>query len=370
MEKRYLHNQIVRDLKKKMVFISGPRQVGKTTLALSLLKNKESYLNWDIPSHREAILKRELPLTDFWCFDEIHKFKAWRDFLKGVFDEFHEDHQILVTGSARLDMLRKSGDSLQGRYHHLRLHPLSVKELGISTQDGFLELLGLGGFPEPFFSGSKIEAKRWSTNYRSLLVNQEGPAIENISDLSKLELLSLRLPELVGSPLSLNGLREDLQIAHKTVSRWMNILENIYMVFRLSPLGSPLIRAVKKEQKHYHFDWTLIQEMPARFENLVASHLLKWVHFQRDVFGEQIELRYFRDTDKREVDFCITKDSQPQMFVECKWGDHSTSAHLHYLKKKFPGAEYFQVSATGKNQHISKNGIVHMPALRFLQKFI
>ncbi len=370
MKKRYIHDQILKDLDKKMVFISGPRQVGKTTLALSLLKNRDSYLNWDIPVHREAILKRELPDTNFWCFDEIHKFQTWRDFLKGVYDEFHDSHKILVTGSARLDMLRKSGDSLQGRYHHLRLHPLTVKELKLTSQEEFIRLLNLGGFPEPYFSNSEIEAKRWSTNYRSLLVTQESPSIENISDLSKLELLSLRLPELVGSPLSLNALREDLQVAHKTVSRWMDIFENIYMVFRVAPLGSNLIRAVKKEQKHYHFDWTLVREMPARFENLVACHLLKWVHYRRDFFGENIELRYFRDTDKREVDFCIVNDSTPQIFIECKWADGTTSSHLNYLRKKFPKAELFQVSATGTKRFINKVGIIHIPAIEFLDRFV
>lgn len=370
MKKRYLQDQILKDLKKKMVFISGPRQVGKTTLAKSLITDTSSYLNWDIPVHRESILKRELPLTDFWCFDEIHKHTAWRDYIKGVYDEFHADHQIMVTGSARLDMLRKSGDSLQGRYLHLRLHPLSVKELNITNSEGFLELLELGGFPEPYFSGSAVEAKRWSTNYRSLLVNQEGPAIEMISDLSKLELLSLHLPQLVGAPLSLNSLREDLQTAHKTIGRWITILENIYMIFRLPPFGSPLIRAVKKEQKHYHFDWSLVPDMPQRFENLVACHLLKWVHFQRDVFGKEMELRYFRDTDKREVDFCITQNLKPRMFVECKWNDSATSPHLYYLQKKFPEAEYYQVSATGTKQFTGRYKIVHMPAIAFLQKFI
>lgn len=370
MKTRYLHKQVVRDLKKKMVFISGPRQVGKTTLAKSILKTESSYLNWDIPAHRESILRRELPVTELWCFDEIHKYTSWRDFLKGVYDEFHQDHRILVTGSARLDMLRKSGDSLQGRYHHLRLHPLSVKELGITSQQDFLQLLELGGFPEPWFSGSAIEAKRWSTNYRSLLVNQESTSIETISDLSKLELLSLRLPELIGSPLSINSLREDLQLAHKTVSRWLDILENIYMIFRLPPFGSPLIRAVKKERKHYHFDWTLVPERGARFENLVASHLLKWVHLRRDVYGDEIELRYFRDTDKREVDFCVTKDRKPLMFVECKWSENSTSPHLHYLKKKFPEAEYYQVTATGDKNFMDKKGIVHLSAVEFLQRLV
>jgi len=370
MKKRYLVDQAVRDMKSKMVLISGPRQVGKTTLALSILKNKSSYLNWDIPAHRQAILRRELPLERQWCFDEIHKYKGWRNYLKGLYDEFHHNHDILVTGSARLDMLRKSGDSLQGRYHHLRLHPLSVKELGIGNQKDFFTLLQLGGFPEPYFSASKIEAKRWTTQYRSLLVNQESPAIETISDLGKLELLSLRLPELVGSPLSINGLREDLQVAHKTVSRWLTILENVYMFFRIPPFGSPLVRAVKKEQKHYHFDWTLVPDKAAQFENLIASHLLKWVHYQRDAFGEELELRYFRDTDRREVDFCIVNRLKPQMFVECKWSEGSTSPHLHYLRKKFPDAQYYQINATGNREYITKRKIMHMPAVSFLQQFV
>lgn len=370
MKKRYLHDQVKKDLKKKMVFISGPRQVGKTTLARSLIPDDRSYLNWDIPAHRESILKRELPLTDVWCFDEIHKYPSWRDYIKGIYDQFHTDHQMLITGSARLDMLRRSGDSLQGRYHHLRLHPLSAKELNITEEKDLLNLLQLGGFPEPYFSKSRIEAKRWSMNYRSLLVNQESPSIETISDLSKLELLSLRLPELVGSPLSLNALREDLQVAHKTAARWINIFENIYMIYRIAPFGSPLIRAVKKEQKHYHFDWSLVPDMAARFENMIASHLLKWVHYQRDVFGEQMELRYFRDTDKREVDFCITKNRRAQMFVECKWKDHSISPHLIYLQKKFPDAAYYQVSATGKKSFMTRQHIIHIPAVRFLQQFV
>jgi len=180
MKKRYLQDQIKKDLKSKMVFVSGPRQVGKTTMAQSVLTDDTSYLNWDIPAHREAILKRELPLAELWCFDEIHKYSSWRDFLKGLYDEFQDVHEILVTGSARLDMLRKSGDSLQGRYHHLRLHPLSVKELGLSRQEEFLELLALGGFPEPYFGKSAVESKRWSLNYRSLLVNYESPAIRNL----------------------------------------------------------------------------------------------------------------------------------------------------------------------------------------------
>jgi len=168
----------------------------------------------------------------------------------------------------------------------------------------------------------------------------------------------------------LNALREDLQVAHKTVSRWLDIFENIYMIFRLPPFGSPLIRAVKKEQKHYHFDWSLVPDQAARFENMIASHLLKWVHFQRDVFGKELELRYFRDTDKREVDFCIACNHKPQIFVECKWTDNSTSPHLHYLQKKFPAARFYQISAAGEKSFINKQNIVHMPAVKFLQQFV
>ena len=159
---RYLVPQIKKDLLRKMVFVGGPRQVGKTTLAKGLLENKKGYLNWDVPEQRERILKRELPITPLWVFDEIHKYRLWRNYLKGIYDVKSEQQQILVTGSARLDYYRFSGDSLQGRYHYLRMHPLSMAELKSKSQADFQALLKLGGFPEPYFSGSAIEAKRWS----------------------------------------------------------------------------------------------------------------------------------------------------------------------------------------------------------------
>jgi len=159
-----------------------------------------------------------------------------------------------------------------------------------------------------------------STHLRRL-VREEVAGLERIQDLGNLELLALRLPELVGSPLSINALREDLQLSHKTVDSWLKVLERLYAIFRLPPFGAPRIRAVKKEQKHYHFDWSLVPSEPARFENLIASHLLKWVHFEQDARGRDIELRYFRDTDGREVDFVVAERRHPQLFVECKWGD-------------------------------------------------
>lgn len=355
--KRYLNSYIEADLEKKMVFLGGPRQVGKTTLSQQILPEDQSYLNWDIAAHRECILKQELPTSPLIIFDEIHKYSKWRNYLKGLYDLTLNSQKILVTGSARLDYYRFGGDSLQGRYHYLRLHPLSVAELNISSKEDFMELLTLGGFPEPFLSSSYIDAKRWSREYRTRLIQEEIASLENVKDLGTIELLALRLPDLVTSPLSINALREDLQVSHKSVSRWVEILERMYAIFRLSPMGSPKVRAVKKEQKHYHTDWTLVPNLSKRFENLVASHLLKWVHFRQDIFGENIELRYFRDSDGREVDFAIIKEGEPSLFIECKWSDAEIVKPLKYLNKKFPDVPAWQIHATGQKDYMNPSGI-------------
>jgi len=206
MKKRYLTKQIQIDLQKKMVFVAGARQVGKTTIAKHILPSQIGYLNWDIPENREQILKQELPSVNMIVFDEIHKYHSWRNYLKGLYDKMAETRRILVIGSAKLDYYRYGGDSLQGRYHFLRLHPFSVAELNITTFHDLMDLLKLSGFPEPFLSGSETEAKRWSREHRNLLIREEITSLENVSDLGNLELLSLRLPKLVGSPLSINSL--------------------------------------------------------------------------------------------------------------------------------------------------------------------
>ena len=332
---RYLEPQVLRDLARKMVLVAGPRQVGKTTLARSLPGAAAGYLSWDVAEHRDRILRRELPASKLWVFDEIHKYRSWRGLLKGLYDGRRRGQRILVTGSARLDFYRFGGDSLQGRYHFLRLHPFSAAELGLRSAGELADLLRLGGFPEPFLRGSEVEARRWSREYRGRLVREDVAGLERVQDLGNLELLALRLPELVGSPLSVNALREDLQVSHKTVAGWLRVLERLYAVFRLPPFGAPKIRAVKKEQKHYHFDWSLVPSEPARFENLVASHLLKWVHFEQDARGRELELRYFRDTDGREVDFVVVEGRLPILLVEAKWGDGEPDKSLRYLKARF-----------------------------------
>jgi hypothetical protein len=367
---RYLAAQVRRDLVRKMVFVAGPRQVGKTTLARSLRGADKGYLSWDIAEHRERILRRELPAAKLWVFDELHKYRRWRNYLKGLFDGRRAGQQILVTGSARLDFYRFGGDSLQGRYHLLRLHPLSVAELGLETSKDLQQLLTLGGFPEPFFSGSETEARRWSREHRTLLVREEVATLERVQDLGHLELLMLRLPELVGSPLSINAVREDLQVSHKTVANWLRILERLYAVYRVSPFGSPRIRAVKKEQKHYHWDWSVVQEPSLRFENLVAGHLLKWAHHEQDAKGRDVDLRYFRDTDRREVDFVIVEGRTPQLLVECKWADVEVDRGLRYLKARFPKCDAWQVSAVGAKDYVTPEGIRVAPAITLLRTLV
>jgi predicted AAA+ superfamily ATPase len=367
---RYLAPQVQKDLRRKMVFVGGARQVGKTTLALSLVGDDEGYLSWDVPEHRERILKRELPAAGTWVFDELHKYRSWRGFLKGLYDRPRRTARILVTGSARLDLYRHGGDSLQGRYHYLRLHPLSAAELDLRSSGDLRDLLELGGFPEPFLSGSRTEARRWSREYRTRLIREDVVSLERVSDLGRLELLMLRLPELVGSPLSINGLREDLEVSHKTVSRWLDIYERLYAIFRLSPFGAPKLRAVKKERKHYHTDWTLVSEPSVRFEDMVAAHLLKWVHCEQDTSGRDLDLLYFRDVDGREVDFVVTEGRRPLRLIECKWADADVSRGLSYLKERFPHAEAVQIHATGKKDYETDSGIRVLPALSFLRTLV
>ena len=366
---RYLADQIERDLARKMVFVAGPRQVGKTTLARTLPGARAGFLNWDVAEDRERILRRELPPTELWAFDEIHKYRDWRNYLKGLYDARgtrRHGARILVTGSARLDLYRFGGDSLQGRYHLLRLHPLSAAELDLRTPAELRDLLTLGGFPEPCLGGSDVEARRWSREYRTLLIREEVTQLERVQDLGKLELLMLRLPELVGSPLSINALREDLQVAHQTAAAWLHVFERLYAIFRLAPFGAPAVRAVKKEQKHYHVDWAVVPNEAARFENLVASHLLKWVHHQQDTQGRDVELRYFRDTDAREVDFLIVDGRRPLRCVECKWADAPVDKGLRYFKVRFPDCDAWQVSATGTKDYVNPDGIRVAPALPLL----
>lgn len=343
---RQLFSKIQEDLQKKMVFLSGPRQSGKTTLAKELLGKKQDvrYFNWDNDQHRDILLKSELPASPgLIVLDEIHKYLRWRNWLKGIYDTHKDRYQILVTGSAKLDFYRRGGDSLQGRYNLFRLHPLSFKEVGGRTQSVVEDFLRLGAFPEPFLAQSESEARRWSLQYRSRIVREELASLERVMELSLVEQLLMRLQECVGSQLSINSLRNDIQTSHQTLARWIDILERIFAIFRIYPLSSSKVRALKKEPKLYHFDWLGISDPGARFENMIAYHLLKWCHSIEDTEGHEMELRYFRDRDQREVDFVVLKDRKPVLMVEAKLSDRAVAKDLKYLKRKFPSVEAVQV---------------------------
>lgn len=245
-----------------------------------------------------------------------------------------------------------------------------MAELG-GHADALPALLALGGFPEPFTSGSEAFARRWALAYRERLLREEVTALETASDLGKLELLALALPQRVGSPLSLNALREDLQVSQPTVARWVEILERVYGIFRIAPFGAPRLRAVKKAMKHYPCDWSVVADPGPRSENLVAGHLLKWVEFQRDTQGRALELRYFRDIDGREVDFIVVDGAgQPVAAVECKLADDAVAPGLRYLEARFPALNAWQVSATGRRDYVSAEGVRVAPAARLLRDLI
>ena len=373
---RYIEKAVTRDLKRKMVFVGGPRQSGKTTMAKHMCEaagvdvDRRS-LNWDAAADREKIILERFPAgAGTLVLDEIHKYSRWRQVVKGLYDKRGKELRILVTGSARLDHYRRGGDSLQGRYHFYRLFPLSYAELGSPSLSTLTDLLTYGSFPEPFLLQSEKESRRWSREYRMRVVREDLTDLERVQDVSLIEKLLLRLPELVGSPLSINALREDLQVSHQSVSRWIAMLENLYAIFRIYPFGAPKLRAVKKEAKHYHLDWTMVRDAGARFENLMACHLLKWCFYLQDTEGRDVELLYFRDIDKRKVDFVITENGRPIDFVEAKTSGKSLSPSLRYLKLRFPAARATQVSLEATEDLVTKEDIFIAPASRFLSELV
>ena len=363
--KRYLSKAIKEDLKDKMVFINGPRQAGKTTLALSFLNKADpqhpAYLNYDYPEDRKLILTGQFPgKQSLIIIDEIHKYARWRNLIKGFYDKHKNQKSFLVTGSARFSHYRRGGDSLLGRYYLYRLHPLSLMEINKNpTLSDLKSLIKWGGFPEPFLKGSLKMLNRWHRSCMELLIHEDIRDLENIRELSLMEVLANTLPEKVGSPLSIKSLMEDLQVAHKTVEKWITILESFYFCFRIPPFGSPHIRAVKKEQKLYLFDWSVLsQKEGICFENLVAGQLQKYCHFLEDTEGFKMDLRFLRDTDKREVDFVVIKNKKPIFAVECKSGDQNLSPTIAYFKKRTSIPMFYQVHLKTRDVETSDGRIL------------
>ncbi len=383
---RYLEGPVASDLAEKMAFVAGPRQVGKTTLARELLNRASGlYLSWDNRDDRREIRAGRWPGGGgLVVLDELHKWRGWKGWLKGEFDKHRERVRFLVTGSARLDVYRRGGDSLQGRYRHYRLHPFSVAELlsGGSEPDlgppggelvvphrGDADLLGRlferSGFPEPFLASTARAHRRWQRERLERFFREDVRDLEALRDLSSIEILADLLPERVGSPLSLNALREDLEVSHRGISHWMDVLERLYHVVRLRPWTSPRVRALRRMPKAYLWDWTLVESPGPRFENLVALHLLKFCHYLQDREGFAVELHYLRDRAGHEVDFLVSVGRRPWFAVEAKLAETRIDPALVYFRERLGLRQAYQVVCDAQHDFVEQ-GIRCLPASRFL----
>jgi hypothetical protein len=384
---RYLEKPIREDLQAKMVFLAGPRQVGKTTLAQHVLHDSGPgvYLSWDNREDRTAMRAARWPAgKSLVVLDELHKWRGWKRWLKGEYDKHRARLRFLVTGSARLDIYRRGADSLQGRYHHYRLHPFSLSEaigelraqlpspgteLPIGPRQGASEalatLLRFGGFPEPFLAGSDRVLRRWQKERLERFFRDDVRDLEPVRDLGSVELLADMLPERVGSPLSLNALREDLEVSQRAVTRWVDVLERLYHVFRVPPFVTPRVRALRKMPKAYLWDWSLVAADAPRFENLVALHLLKFCHLLQDREGYAVELRYLRDRAGHEVDFLVTFKGRPWFAVEAKLAATRVDPAIVYFRDRLDIPWTYQVTLEGDHDFV-ENGVRVLPARTFL----
>jgi len=360
---RYLKKYIQNDLNKKMVFIGGPRQVGKTTLAQELLsdiKGDGRYFNWDLDEDRYDILKKKWDSKNkLLIFDELHKYKRWKNWIKGIYDTQKNIHQIIVTGSARLDTLKKSGDSLFGRHFHWRLHPFTLDEHPeeISPEETFKRLMSVGGFPEPFLENDERFARRWRKIRYEKVLKDDLRDVKNFSNIKLLSVFLEIIRKKVTLPIVLSNVAEEIQLSPKTAKSWLYILESMYIAFIVWPYTKHLPRAIQKPPKVYFFDNAdVIGDEGVRFENLVAGSLLKRLNFLEDRDGYRYELRHLRDKDGREIDFVITRDGKIKELIEAKLSDDTISSqHYYYTTKLKPEKSTLIVANLARPYE--KNGI-------------
>lgn len=351
--KRDLLERISSDLDRKMVFLSGPRQAGKTTLAKQIAGQSNRFpgaqvLNWDVAQDRAIILNRSWsPSAGLVVFDELHKMKGWRPWLKGVFDGRPPSQTYMVTGSARLDAFRQAGESLAGRYYLWRLHPVSVEEWlalqGGTPAEALHRILDRGGFPEPLLAESVTDAQRWRRLYLEGLVREDILEFSRIHEVRAMRLFVDVLRMRVGSPVSLASIARDLQIAPATLAKYLEILEALYVVFTVRPFHRNIARALLKEPKVYFYDLGMVDERlgdgGARFENACAAMLLRQVHQVQDEQGRDLHLQYIRDKEGREVDFVVSENDAPLLIAEAKLAETSISNLLASVAKRFSNAK-------------------------------
>lgn len=362
----------------KMAFLSGPRQVGKTTAAREFQKafGQSLYFNWDIVTDQKKLLgnpyffeaeNRDASRPFLVVLDEIHKYARWKNYLKGAYDGYHRDFRFLVTGSGRLDLFKKGGDSLLGRYLSAPLFPLSVGELSgrlpswaefqnnlhdppaaaAGAGDACRGLLRFSGFPEPFLKADVRFYNAWFQERKSLLVREDIRDAGAIREISLMEVLSHLIPDRVGAPLSINALREDVGVAFETARDWLLLLEQFFYLFRITPFTGSVARALRKEAKVYLYDWVEVPQEGFRFENLVALHLHKAVSTWRAMGEGDIALHYVRDKEKREADFLLTEKNRPICLIECKLSDTALSPALSHYQDRLRVPVAVQLVAAG-----------------------
>ena len=338
---RLINDIILSDLKKKMVIIVGPRQVGKTFLAKQIAKFYKSpvYLNFDNIYDKDIIQKQTwLDTTDLLILDEIHKMPNWKNFLKGVYDTKPENMHLLVTGSARLDTFRQVGDSMAGRFYSHRLLPFSLSELKIVSQSGgnINSLMTNGGFPEPYLGDNDVDVRRWRTQYIDGLIRTDILDFERIHDFKSISLLLELLRHRVGSPLSYQNISNDLRISPNTVKKYIQILEALFIIFRVTPFSTNIARSILKEPKIYFFDNGLVEgDDGARFENFSALSLLKQTFEEVDQLGYTSRLHYLRTKEGKEVDFAVVRDGKIENIIEVKLSDTQIDKNLYYFRNRY-----------------------------------
>lgn len=327
---------------KQMAFVCGPRQVGKTTIAKALMKASEhaSYRNWDIPEDRLKIvansfssLLEELILSPathpLLILDEIHKYSDWKNYVKGLYDTYQEQMNILVTGSARLNIFKKGGDSLMGRYFLYRVHPITAAETAdrsltlfsnptLIPNEKIHHLLEFGGFPEPFTKGNRRFLNKWHHLRQQQLIYEDIRSLEAIQNLSQLDLLATILANQAGQLVNYTTLSSKVRVSVPTIQRWLNVLDQVYYCYLITPWSNNIVRSLLKEPKVYLWDWSLVSDIGQKYENFVANHLLKAIHFWTDIGLGVFGLHFIRTKDQEEVDFLVTKDNKPWMLVEVK----------------------------------------------------